>query len=554
VARVGDEIGASTGSRYRVLAKLAIGGMAEIYLAHGAGSAGVDRYCVLKRILRTRAHDADVVKMFLAEARLGAQLQHPNIASVYDLGTLADSYFFTMEYVHGESVRTVMQCARALGRSLPLSCVLTIIAGAAAGLDHAHRRSDADGQPLGIVHRDVSPSNLMVGYEGHVKVVDFGVAKVANRELETRTGTIKGKISYLSPEQSRGEPVDRRSDLFSLGIVMWEMLTGARLYQRSSDFATMTAIVHEQPPRPSQHRPELPAAVDDLVLRLLAKRSCDRFQTAAELIEAIEAVAQETGAVLSTTAVRRLIHELFGARLEPWLARDRPLGRAVTLATGPLPVAELAPTMNAPLEEELASVPDLAAGEKDEPTASASESSDYAALGSWQLEDRRRVTEVHHRTATRAPTADEPPPPPRARAPIAVVVASLLVAAGVLVGHRSEPLRAVPAPRFEPTVWAPPARAPDLAELTEAPIATPPALRLERPPVAAPPRRAPARRHRTPSATLAVVSAPLPDDRLEPIAPLVRTGLDAPPPTPPPPPPAVPDPDPRCLTNLRDCR
>src|SRR6185436_14056374 len=182
----------------QILAKLATGGMAEIFLARGEGVAGVERYCVLKRILQDRASDPAFVKMFLDEARLAAQLQHPNIAQVYDIGKLGDSYFFTMEYVHGETVRAMLQRAAGLRREIPLSCVLTVAAGSAAGLHHAHDRHGMDGKPLGVVHRDVSPSNLMVSYEGAVKVVDFGVAKAADRITETRSGTVKGKIAYMS--------------------------------------------------------------------------------------------------------------------------------------------------------------------------------------------------------------------------------------------------------------------------------------------------------------------------------------------------------------------
>src|SRR5262249_34832024 len=154
--------------------------------------------------------------------------------------------------------------AKGRDRKLPLVCVLTIIAGAASGLHHAHDRVSSEGRPLGIVHRDVSPSNLMVSYEGNLKIVDFGVAKAADRAVETRSGTVKGKISYLSPEQCRGTRVDRRSDLFSLGIVMWEMLAGTRLYRRGSDFDNMTAIVNEPPPPPSSRRPDVPRAIDDI--------------------------------------------------------------------------------------------------------------------------------------------------------------------------------------------------------------------------------------------------------------------------------------------------
>ena len=212
VSSVVAEVG-STANNYQILAKLATGGMAEIFLARGASTGGVERYVVLKRIIRDKANDTHFVQMFVEEARLAAQLQHANIAQVYDIGKLGDSFFFTMEYVHGETVRGLLQRARSLRREIPLGLILTVIAGTASGLHHAHQRIGIDGRPLGIVHRDVSPSNLMISYDGSVKVVDFGVAKAENRAQETRSGAVKGKISYLSPEQCRGAPVDRRSDL-----------------------------------------------------------------------------------------------------------------------------------------------------------------------------------------------------------------------------------------------------------------------------------------------------------------------------------------------------
>jgi serine/threonine protein kinase len=313
------EVG-STANSYQILARLATGGMAEIFLARGVSTTGVERYCVLKRILRNRATDVSFVRMFLDEARLAAQLQHPHVAQLYDVGKLGDSYFFTMEYVHGETVRSIAQRALSLRRELPLGVVLTIVAGAAAGLHHAHERIGVDGRPLAIVHRDVSPSNLMVSYEGTVKVVDFGVAKANDRANETRSGTVKGKISYLSPEQARGSPaIDRRSDLFSLGIVLWELLVLERLYKRGSDFENMSAIVNEPPVAPSTKRAGIPLELDAIALRLLAKDPHDRFETADDLVDALEGVSARSGALISPSALARFLKEMFGQRPEPWV-------------------------------------------------------------------------------------------------------------------------------------------------------------------------------------------------------------------------------------------
>ncbi|MBA3457638.1 MAG: protein kinase [Deltaproteobacteria bacterium] len=287
-----------------------------------------------------------------------AQLNHPNVAQVFDIGKLGDSYFFTMEYVHGETVRNLLHRARSLRREIPLSCILTVIAGAATGLHHAHDRIGFDGRPLGIVHRDVSPSNLMISYEGSVKVVDFGVAKADNRAQETRSAAVKGKISYLSPEQIGGAAVDRRSDLFALGIVLWEMLTTERLYRRASDFENMNAIVNEPPQVPSQWRTNLPREIDEMSIRLLSKRREERYQSGDELVEAIEALASRVGAQLSSAALGRFMRELFGQRPEPWHEveiRDAP-PEGVTVTNEPV-----APELAAldPIELDLARVRDL---------------------------------------------------------------------------------------------------------------------------------------------------------------------------------------------------
>jgi serine/threonine protein kinase len=351
------EIGSSASS-YQILARLAVGGMAEIFLARAATGAGVARFVVLKRVLRERARDFQFLRMFLDEARLAAQLQHPNIAQVYDVGKLGDSYFFTMEYVHGVTVRELIQ--KLAGKPMPIACVLAIAQGAASGLHHAHERIGVDGKPLNIVHRDVSPSNLLVGFEGHVKVVDFGIAKAASREHETQSGTVRGKIGYLSPEQASGEDVDRRSDVFSFGILLWEMLTGKRLYKRASDFASMAAIIGDPPPAPSTERPDIPPALDALVLRALAKAREDRFQTAQELVDAVEVIATTTGATISTAALGRLVRDVFGVRPEPWVALQRPDdgGGTFTVTAEPVPKELVIPPAN-DVDRRLAAVTDL---------------------------------------------------------------------------------------------------------------------------------------------------------------------------------------------------
>ncbi|MBA2542218.1 MAG: serine/threonine protein kinase [Deltaproteobacteria bacterium] len=326
----------TTANNYEILSKLAEGGMAELFLARVVGGNGLRRHVVLKRIARERATDTQFVQMFLDEARLAAQLRHPNIAQVFDIGRLGVSYFFTMEYVHGVTVQDLVTRAADRRTVLPVHAVLGIIAGTAAGLQHAHDRAGADGKPLDIVHRDISPSNLMLSYDGQVKVVDFGVAKAALvGRPETQAGEIKGKVGYLSPEQCRLQKLDRRSDLYSLGVVAWEMLTGKRLWKRETAFGTMAAIATEEVPLASEYREDLWPEVDALVAKLLATEVAERFQDAAELIEAVELVAATTKSNITPPQLARMMRDLFGAPVEPWLVPELPQAVAVTATPVP---------------------------------------------------------------------------------------------------------------------------------------------------------------------------------------------------------------------------
>jgi serine/threonine protein kinase len=292
--------------------------MAEIFLARALSLAGFERHVVLKRILPERGDDPRFIDMFLDEARLAAQLQHPNIAQVFDLGRIGEAYFYTMEYVHGEDVRDILHRTAALDQRLPLDVALSIAVGTAAGLAHAHERCGTDGQPLHIVHRDVTPSNLMVSYEGVVKVLDFGIAKARVRSTETQAGTIVGKVAYMSPEAVTTGVVDARSDIFSLGIVLYEMLTHSRLFRRGNDYETLAAIARYDPPPPSEIAENVPPELDRVVMRALAKDPAQRFPTAATMLDALEAVADLAAIALSPRDVRKFMRALYGTRPEPW--------------------------------------------------------------------------------------------------------------------------------------------------------------------------------------------------------------------------------------------
>jgi serine/threonine protein kinase len=315
---------ATASNRYRILGRIARGGMEDIYVAHSTTEAGVGRHVVLKRVLAEHARDEESALMFLDEARLSAQLQHPNIAQVYDVGQIDGTYFFTMEYVHGEDLRFVHHVLWRKGIRLPIPLALYIATSALAALHHAHERTSPDGRPLDIVHRDVSPSNVMIGFEGAVKLLDFGVAKASQRSTESRSGSIKGKVAYLSPEQVKGQPVDRRSDVYALGIVLHEMLTCRRLYKRDADYVALMAITTEDVPPPSRHRPEVSPELDRIVMTALAKDREQRYPTAAAMLEDIEAVATAERHLLSASSLARFMKEQVGIRPEPWIELRTP--------------------------------------------------------------------------------------------------------------------------------------------------------------------------------------------------------------------------------------
>jgi len=274
--------------RYQLLQKLATGGMGQVYLARQQGPVGFEKLMVVKRVLPHLAEEDEFIQMFFDEARIAAHLNHPNIAQIYDLGEVEGVYYIAMEYVHGESVRAVNARANLDRNGMPLALKCRILADAAAGLDFAHRAKNASGKPLGLIHRDVSPQNILVGFNGSVKLIDFGVAKARNKVSHTLTGAIKGKYAYMSPEQARGEALDSRSDVFGLGIVFYELLASTRLFKRDSDTETLRAVVSAKVPPPSSLVKGIPRALDQIVLKALAKNRKDRYQTAGDFLLEIE--------------------------------------------------------------------------------------------------------------------------------------------------------------------------------------------------------------------------------------------------------------------------
>jgi len=305
--------------RYRVLGRLASGGMAEVLLARTDGIEGFERHVVLKRIRPEYARDPHFIKMFLDEARVAANLHHQHIVQVNDIGETNGSFFFAMEYLHGEDVRAILTAAAKARSHVPLGVVVAIGSAAAAGLHYAHERRANDKRPLNIVHCDVSPSNILIGYDGSIKVVDFGIAKAALRSDDARSGHLKGKASYMSPEQCAGGAIDRRSDVFSLGVVLYELATTTRLFKGPSDAHVMDAIMKGRAPLPRVRRPDLPNELSMIIMRALDTDPNRRYQTADELRLALDRFAEATGLNTSEAGVATALKKMFGERPEPWL-------------------------------------------------------------------------------------------------------------------------------------------------------------------------------------------------------------------------------------------
>lgn len=307
---------------YYLTRKIATGGMAELFRALKVGAAGFEKLLVVKRLLPHLAADRELREMFLDEARLASQLNHANIAQVYDLGQAeaADpgrpqteiTYFIAMEYVFGKSLAEVIRRGQEMGRPLSVQNAVRIVSNAAAALDYAHEKAGPSGQPLGLVHRDVSPQNILISYEGEVKLVDFGIAKALSSSTTTRPGTLKGKFSYMAPEQAKGEPVDRRTDVYALGIVMWESLTGKRLFAGDSEAVILGKVIAPVVPPPSGENPDVPPELEEVCLKALAPDPDERFASAAEMCSALEAWLHTLPNYPSSYSLRGHMLELFG--------------------------------------------------------------------------------------------------------------------------------------------------------------------------------------------------------------------------------------------------
>lgn len=305
-----------------LLERVATGGMAEVFLALRAGDPSRRLYA-LKRMLAHLADDAELVTMFLDEARVWAQLAHPSILPVRELGHEDGVYYIAYDYLPGKDLKALQQQLRQAGARLPVAVAAYVALRAADALDHAHRRRGARGEALRVVHNDVSPANVLLGFDGSVRLIDFGIAHAAVRDRRG-DGVIRGKFNYLSPEVVRGLPIDRRSDIFSLGVVLHEMLTGEKLFSSRSELGTLAEVRSAEVRPPSSRRPGVPAGLDAVVLTALAREPELRFRWASDLREALRPFAAEEGG----PAVARILTSAFPSDLRAELSRMEELRRA----------------------------------------------------------------------------------------------------------------------------------------------------------------------------------------------------------------------------------
>ena len=326
---------------YQLIAKLATGGMAEIFLARPQGHGDGKEVLVLKRILPHLAEDDHFVTMFRDEADLASKLLHKNVCRVDAFGEFAGTWFIAMEYLHGVPLSRMMTKLSKAAKTLDYRVVAGIICQACEGLHAAHEARGTDGQLLGVVHRDVSPPNIMVTGDGLVKLLDFGIAKARGANSRTRTGTVKGKNAYMSPEQILGKPLDRRSDIFALGVVMYEMLSIRRLFHRDSDFLTFKAITEEPIPEIRDRRPDLPPGMRAALLQAMARDPAGRFDTAQAFGNAIKNSVATLGGPAQPQDLARLLFTDFGdemaARDEILKAADDPNAAPISLGPAKMP-------------------------------------------------------------------------------------------------------------------------------------------------------------------------------------------------------------------------
>jgi serine/threonine protein kinase/Flp pilus assembly protein TadD len=296
--------------KYQLLDKIAVGGMAELYRAKLTGAQGFEKLIAIKKILPNLSEEENLVTSFIDEAKLAALLHHENIVQIYDFGSMDSEYFIAMEFLFGKDLRTIRKAAKKRDIPLGMENILYIISRICAGLDYSHNLKDLQGQPLNIIHRDINPQNILVTYEGQVKIIDYGIAKAASQNTKTRENLIKGKLAYMSPEQANGQAIDFRSDIFSTGIILYELLAVRRMFEgETMHVLSLVRDAHYDPPE--EVIPDLPAKLNEILHRALAKNPDDRYQSAGEMLADVEEFAFELSLRPNARSFAQYMKELF---------------------------------------------------------------------------------------------------------------------------------------------------------------------------------------------------------------------------------------------------
>jgi tRNA A-37 threonylcarbamoyl transferase component Bud32 len=349
--------------RYDLVAEIASGGMATVFLANLSGVGGFRRFVAIKRLHPHLAKEEEFVEMFLDEARLAAGIHHPHVVPILEVGASERGYYLVMEYIEGDTLARLLARAATSGRRLPVTIGVRVVVDMLAGLHAAHELRDEHGNPTELVHRDVSPQNILVGIDGNTRITDFGVARAASRLSATRAGQLKGKIAYMAPEQAVGDPsVDRRADIFSAGIVLWEVLAARRLFKAENEAATLSRVISEPIPDICDVNPDIDPAVGAVVMKALARDRDERYATCQDFADELERTAKAAGTMASSREVATYVGEVIGQDIaqqreavRTWLARSEP--------SQAMP-ADMVELPHATVPSALAGLPSAASGEQ----------------------------------------------------------------------------------------------------------------------------------------------------------------------------------------------
>lgn len=491
--------------RYELIGEIAAGGMATVFLARLGGAGGFQRFVAIKRLHPHLAHEDEFVEMFLDEARLAAAIHHPHVVSILEVGTSEDGYYLVMEYVEGDTLARLTRRAASAGALIARPVLMRIVLDTLAGLHAAHEQTDASGEPTGLVHRDVSPQNILVGTDGCSRITDFGIARASARLTSTRAGQMKGKLAYMAPEQARGEPLDRRADLFAMGAITWEALTGQRLFKGETEAATLARVMSGLIPRVSEVDAGLGPALDAVCARALERDAEARFQSAADMADALERAALAPGGpgLASPREVATYVQELIGQEMSEqrdsvrtWLAKsesstshlvtiplDRPSRRGAEAPSAPRSAEpELEPDAISPVDASVMRPTQPSASAPTEPPPRRARRAAVLWIAAAAALLALGLVAWIKLGSPRQAIHEKPSPTPLSAAPLAASIASSALPAGVTAVAATTSSAAGSSPSPPPSATVAPSAS------TAAPSLVPPRLPAPTSPPSRPPR------------------------------------------------------------------